>query len=509
MEQRIALASCFAILFNDNKLGNLQEHLSLIKETMANVVLPELISDEDPRSSIAGIKTLINKILNGDLEMNNSVLQQQIDIYCSADPSFQNTLLNILKDETPAENDDEIKKIISGHTQAAHNFNREYEIQKTISNISFKMNTGALKSSDALAELRIASNKYESQTNTNELPGFIGRVSSDDKEGIRSVFKDTKQQLEGTVLRTGWKGVNKMLGVNGGIVPGECIVMPALPHNAKTTFSFSMFLSFAVFNEPEQFLTGRWENKKPLLLDISLENELSVNLPLGYKMLKEHCDKVPVDIKQIDVDEATDYITDKLSEKGWTIKFERWDSSMFTIETLREIVARYEAEGYRIVAMRVDYLGVSNKAGLSNGAVGSEVREMYRRARNICTARKIALISPHQLSPAAKALAAMDPDGYVKTLPGKGMYDGCTTVDNEVDLEIFFGIVIKNGKSYLVIQRGKHRTIVETPISHRTGCMRFEEIGTLPWDLDTDAMYWLKSVNSDAIEDEADLFAGF
>ncbi len=212
MEQRIALASCFAILFNDNKLGNLQEHLSLIKETMANVVLPELISDEDPRSSIAGIKTLINKILNGDLEMNNSVLQQQIDIYCSADPSFQNTLLNILKDETAAENEDEIKKIISGHTQAAHNFNREYEIQKTISNISFKMNTGALKSSDALAELRIASNKYESQTNTNELPGFIGRVSSDDKEGIRSVFKDTKQQLEGTVLRTGWKGVNKMLG---------------------------------------------------------------------------------------------------------------------------------------------------------------------------------------------------------------------------------------------------------------------------------------------------------
>ena len=49
--------------------------------------------------------------------------------------------------------------------------------------------------------------------------------------------------------------------------------------------------------------------------------------------------------------------------------------------------------------------------------------------------------------------------------------------------------------SYLEIQRGKHRTIVDTPVSHRYFVIPFSPIGILPWDIDKDHKLTLASVN--------------
>lgn len=503
MEQKLALANCIALQYYDNKIGKIQEHNNIIYKTLQLIVLPELLADGDERSSLVGLKQLIKSIADGELTFDAKAIEHRLRIICAQDVNLLNSLKATFADTVT--DDKEIKNCINSYVEQLKLFGSGTAIKRLISKASYNLNSSEVGLRETVKQLQEELGKYNTTNVKNgERQGFVDRVTTKDKDGFIKVFDSTKEQLAGASLKTGWNGINRMLGVNNGIVPGELWVMPALPHNAKTTFTLSMILSIALFNDPKPFVAedSDWAGKTPMILDISLENELNVNIPIAYKMVREHFDKKYIDIKTVDSAEAGQYIIDKLGEKGWFVAFERYNSSEFTIETLRDIVNSYEADGYRIVACRCDYLGVSNKDGLSNGVAGSEIREMYRRARNIASPKKIALISPHQLSPAAKQLKAVDPTRYVRELVGKGFYDGCTTVDNEVDGELFFGITVNNGASYLEVQRGKHRTIIDTPIKDRYRVIKFADIGTLPWDVDTENDTTLKSVTSDSVAEE-------
>ena len=74
-------------------------------------------------------------------------------------------------------------------------------------------------------------------------------------------------------------------------------------------------------------------------------------------------------------------------------------------------------------------------------------------------------------------------EDFVKVVANKGYYDGCRRLGQEPDLEIFIHIVKVNGKSYLTMQRGKHRNTV-TPEKDQYVVLPFEDIGTIPWDID-------------------------
>jgi len=80
--------------------------------------------------------------------------------------------------------------------------------------------------------------------------------------------------------------------------------------------------------------------------------------------------------------------------------------------------------------------------------------------------RKITFITPHQLSTDAKQLIrdGKEAGNFVKDIAGKGYYAGSKQIDQEVDIEIYIHIVHFNGRSYLTVQRGKHRGLVgQTP----------------------------------------------
>lgn len=72
---------------------------------------------------------------------------------------------------------------------------------------------------------------------------------------------------------------------------------------------------------------------------------------------------------------------------------------------------------------------------------------------------------------------------FVKELPGKGYYDGCRTIDNEVDLEIFSHIEKSNGKAYLTLQRGKHRINGVTPAEYLYCVLPFQPDGGILDDI--------------------------
>jgi hypothetical protein len=109
---------------------------------------------------------------------------------------------------------------------------------------------------------------------------------------------------------------------------------------------------------------------------------------------------------------------------------------------------------------------------------------MFRRLRNFCGPKKITVMTPHQLSTEAKMLIrnGMD-EKFVQEIANKGYYDGCKTIDQEVDGELYIHIVKADGRSWLTIQRGKHRLVKQTAQEYLNCTLPFEDIGDIRDDI--------------------------
>lgn len=83
-------------------------------------------------------------------------------------------------------------------------------------------------------------------------------------------------------------------------------------------------------------------------------------------------------------------------------------------------------------------------------------------------------------------MTRMGTNEFVKQLVGKGLYDSCGTIDQEVDLEIMIHKEIVNGDSFLTAQRGKHRKPgVETPLKYQYTVLPFAQAGAIRDDINT------------------------
>ena len=60
-------------------------------------------------------------------------------------------------------------------------------------------------------------------------------------------------------------------------------------------------------------------------------------------------------------------------------------------------------------------------------------------------------------------------------------------------------------RSFMELQRGKHRTLTDTPLKHRYCVLPFVELGTFDWDLEKDYDGSLTSVNAMSMANEDDL----
>ena len=93
--------------------------------------------------------------------------------------------------------------------------------------------------------------------------------------------------------------------------------------------------------------------------------------------------------------------------------------------------------------------------------------------------KKITVITPHQLSTEAKMLIRDGRQDFVKEIANKGYYSGSRQIDQEVDSEIYIHIEKVNGRSYLTIQRGKHRGVGIIPDPQKYLVLPFYDIGGL------------------------------
>lgn len=485
MNQELFLVSAVTLLYRESQLPNNNDNSSnIIRPLLEGIKLPEVslgVMDTD-RDKLVALKVLCLQMCDdnkGHQYLAVELLQKIRHAVRDDDTlyeAFQSGIEGSLDEK-------DLKLYCVNLRQSIRAYSNEIKVneilQEAALKLKFKRDTiPCLKT--FIAEIYTKLEPYQSSGDTQNA-SIVGSVDFADIDSLAKAAEQMDDLInDDGIMKTGWQGVNRM--TQGGIRRGEFVVIPALQHMFKTGFTLSLLKHFAIHNTP--YMIDKTGKKKPLLLHLSFENQLGLNLPFLYRNIFENETLQMADLK-IDHMQMANYMSTKLRCNGYEVLMYQIDPTDFTYLDMFDLILSLEAQGYEIHAIICDYLNHLSKKGCDDtGPQGHIIRDLYRRIRNFCMPKKITFITPHQLSTEAKKLIrdGMEED-FLEQVQGKGYYDGCKTIDHEVDLELNIHIVKEDGRSWLMVRRGKHRLVKQTKPEYLACTLLFEDIGDIRDDI--------------------------
>ena len=488
MDPKLLLVNCISLLFRETQLDkNSNPSFDLVAEAMQTIKISEAAVEGDQyRETMASLKGTVDY-----LALNHSVtglekdqLLQRIRVNCGQDIA----LYAVFEKAFNANYDPEtLKKIVLRYRDDLRTYLRESRIKEVLKRYYTKTHFSNEKVDFNVLVDEISQDLEPLRCGLADLrkPWVVDEIDFNDLQNLedcveRSLIENGNEGM----LRCGWQAANNMLGAEvEDTYYRRCdfVVCGGLQHNFKSGWLLSHFKHFALYNKPYMIDP----TKKPLLYLISAENSVKDNLIWLYISLKENETGEKCNVKGIPPKEIARYVNERLTATGYHIKMIRIDPSDFTYRDLFDRILELEAEGFEIHALLFDYLNMISKRGCSQGPMGSDIRDLFRRVRNFTSPRGILFMTPHQLSTEAKGLlrSGVAPEDFVKEIANKGYWDSCKTIDQEVDLEIYFHKVVRDGVSYLTVQRGKHRKPTITPEQYMYFVLQFYPVGGLRDDV--------------------------
>ena len=457
MDIRLFLSKLVMLVYRSREIG-MNNYDGFIENALDMVV-----SDASEEKWLGVNKTkqlleYISTLLKTKEALNKESFLSTLEVMLDNDPKLlkiiKGTLLRVLTDE-------EIKSFIISVVGEVNSHMRDQKAMELAARMSydFKFNKTNIKNSADYIKEVISKLETLSVDTTKEVdPAIVRMVDFADMDSIESIFSDVaKMASDDGVYRTGWQDLNTML--QGGIRPGETCMIGALQHNFKSGFSRSLFMQMLTLNDP--IMREEDGEKKPLALYISLEDPLENVFQFMYQYLKAN-EGIEVTLEEMAMMKHKDlamYVHEKLTARGWNLQAYRIDPSDYTYSDLINLMLLLESKGYVIKNLLLDYLLMMSKAGCTEGPAGYSSRDLLRRTRNFTAARKIAYITPAQLSTAAKQLIrnGVSDANFLREIAEKGYYADSGQLDQELDIEIMVHIVKHGGKTYLSVCRGKHR----------------------------------------------------
>lgn len=324
---------------------------------------------------------------------------------------------------------------------------------------------------NALHEVKIIGASVENHTN-------VECINMSDKESVKRALQVHKLTRATTIFKTGLQGLNNMLGP-GGFTLGETFLFGALSHNYKSGILMDAARWIVSYTEPPRF-----DNKQPIVLFISLENEAHKNLMNWYKRSYTLIHGVfpPADLSD---DDIADVVNKAYSMNGWELHVIRRIGDYFGFEEYVEVHEDYKKQGKRVYATITDYLGCM-RLGYKNSVVDSanmKANYMQDLTRKICNYGKhehILNILAHQLGPEAGGIAATKCIYPVKKFQGSAHFADCKSVYKEVDGCILMHIEYNsNGVPFLTFNWSKHRDNVAPTIDRQFCGYPFTQVGIL------------------------------
>lgn len=485
VDSKLLLIKSITLLYRESLTDGLADNSAHEVENVVNLIeLPEISvgAVDTERDILAGLKHLAATMASNAIshKYTSVELLQKIRHIVGHDDSLYNSFKEGIESEL---SEDDNKLFCLNIKHEITDFFKRKKVTEIIQKFAYTLKFNPDTVTDIpnyVADIRNTLEQYEARTAAKD-PAIVESFVLTDIEKIKSLFVISKDlDDERGVLRFGWQGLNRML--QGGIRRGSMTMASGLQHNFKTGFNLSTFKHVALYNKPLVFKEG----KKPLLLRITLEDPLTLNLPFLYRNIYENKTGELADIKNKPVEEVGKYIVDQLSVNGFEIMMLQVDPSGWSYRSLFDKIIELETMGFEVVGLWIDYLAMIPTVGCyDKGPTGSAMRDLYRRVRNFCSARKIAVMTPHQLSTEAKLLVRGGAEeNFVKDIANKGYYDSCRTLDQEVDCELYMHIIKADGRSFLTLQRGKHRLIRQTPQRDLFCVLPFHDIGDIRDDID-------------------------
>lgn len=383
MDNKLLLIKSATLIFRESQLALKTENSSDLVRTVVKAVNLTDISSvlNSDKEAIVGMRDLVLEMCNNppDHEYSrNDIMQRFKIILGNNDKLYEAIEQGVMEELTESQ----LKRNVTNIKKSINNHFKEQNIESILlkasnmfryqrNNIT-NVNEFVASVIDQLEPLQVSQSGAD--------PAIVGDVDVGNDESINAAFNSVKNKSVGkSVLKTGWTALNRML--QGGFRRGEFTVIGALQHKYKTGFTLSIFQQIAIFNKP----TPKDPTKKPLLLRISFEDDITDNLQFLYQSIKYDETRIDVDMEGISVEEMSNYVKQKLQQNGYHVKLMRVDPTQWTYKSICNIVIELEAQGYEIELLMLDYLAHIPTTGCrSDGPMGTPVRDLFRRIRNFC-----------------------------------------------------------------------------------------------------------------------------
>lgn len=486
MDTRLLIIRAITLLKLESDLPeNTENSAELVKELVGKLVLPDAVNTDRTREVLAGLNNIALKMAENPVDhlYDKDSLKQEVMIACKD----QNVLYNGFQQVIDSDFDVERLRRTIANTRRELG---EYIQRESIVEAIRQKYRDILKGDpqwrkhveELLTALEVVQDNRDDQQKVDP-----DAVDFNDDERLTEVYKEAEDEITGSrILKSGWQGLNRMLGHHQGFRVGDFLLFLALQFNFKSGFCLNLFRQLVTYNDA--FTTN--PDKKPLAIHISFENHLRDNMAQIYDqiLLQETGPEDFAKNERPDNETISKKVKEKMMSRGWNIVMLRRDPTDFGYRDLFDLIMKYEAQGYEVVICCVDYVNMMSKKGclkgMIGGATGMDVRDLFRRIRNFFSKRNTFFFTPHQLSTKAKMLLTSGVEDFVKHVAHKGMTDGCGTIDQEVDLEINGHVERPGNGAYLTLMRGKHRKSgPETPEEDQYVILPFTKYGIMD-DLD-------------------------
>lgn len=484
MDAKLLLVQAITLLYKESLLGDVSSGSgSLVTDVIDTVVIPEMsVETERDRSAVSSLRsTALWMASNRSTTVyDRTELLQRIRINIGND----SVVMRSFEDAFSADDSDieQVRSTVRYYRNQFGSYLQRTKFKRMLQKASKEVlfNEDNVNWGDFAEDLKANIDQLGSFKGKEQHASVVHEIDFSDIEAIEEQLSKAQVELSAEgAFQTGIQAINDMLGETKGMRRGEAVTIYACPHSFKSGLLMTFFKNFCMLNDVHL----RDPKKKPLILFISFENEVDQNIGWLYSNIKGGETGEVVNLRTVPKHEASRYVSEKLSQRGWHQRMLRIDPSNYTHRDLFDLVESYEEEGYEIAAAFLDYTNMMSKRGCEEGPTGANVRDLFRRCRNFFSKRGTTYVTPHQLSSEAKALKRQGVENFLDEIVDKGYLDSCRNLDQEVDLEIYIDKEKIGGKSYLHVHRGKHRKIEITDEKYLKTVLPFDPAGAILDDI--------------------------
>lgn len=487
LSDKALLVDGISLLYKESHLKGIDKSVATCNQILSKVKLADtLLNEVDDRDSLKELKNILLEMRNNEspVPYEASDLLSRLRIVLSSDQDEK--LYEALKESLKQPDNEEDRRVSYMQLQSRIKARFALEdlngiVKNFYNTLSFKPET--ISNVHKYVQEQITALEKHATSEKISEEGVVARVSLDDVEKLEKFYNEVNLESSGeSILKPCWQGMGDFL--EGGFRRGLMYLISALSHKGKSYVSMCILIGIALYQKPFVFN----KDKIPTLVLISAENLMEDNLGKMFKTISEWLDPETYigldELANIPASQKAQFVSYHMRRMGWHVEIVNINPSDWTYRNYYNCIQELENNGHEICFVLFDYLNMISKEGCTSaGTNGSDIKNLFQRIRNFNAPRKIAFLTPHQMSPDALNLVRDDRDDLVKLVNGGGYYADSKKIWEEVDCEIYLHKVLVNGIEYATLQRGKHRISIITP-PHRTYlCMPYNRIGGLLPDI--------------------------